>query len=69
MTNIYDYNKNINIVTTPSGDKVITMNQQILTVIENALFDAADWHNKEGRDATYRDLVKLRQVLCDKEGK
>ena len=68
MTNIYDYNKNINIVTTPSGDKVITMNQQILTVIENALFDAADWHDKEGRDATGRDLLKLRQVLCDKEG-
>lgn len=68
MTNIYDYNKNINIITTPSGDKVITMNQQILTVIENALFDAADWHDKEGRDATGRDLLKLRQALCDKEG-
>ena len=66
--NFYDYNKNINIITTTSGDKVITMNQQILTVIENALFDAADWHTKEGRDATGRDLLKLRQALCDKEG-
>jgi hypothetical protein len=64
---MYDYNKNINIITTIHGDKVITMNQEILTVIENALYDAARSHEKEGRDATARDLDELRQVLCDKE--
>lgn len=64
---MYDYSKNINIITTPSGDKVITMNEQILTVIENALFDAAQFNSEGGRDATAKDLDELRKVLYKKE--
>lgn len=64
---MYDYEKNINIITTPSGDKVITMNQQILTVIENALFDAKLYQKSKGLDATAEDTQELWQALIDKE--
>lgn len=64
---MYDYKKNINIITTPNGDKVITMNKEILTIIENSLWDASRLHANEGRYATAKDLEELNRVLCDKE--
>lgn len=65
---MYDYNKNVNVITTPNGDKVVTMNEQTFDVIVNALYDAARYQDGNGNDATARDLDKLRQVLCEKEG-
>ena len=59
MTNIYDYKANIKVITTPHGDKVVTMNDAIFTLIKNCLYDAAELQKKEGHDATSEDTMKL----------
>lgn len=66
MENIYDYAKNIKVVTTVSGDKVITMNEAIFTTIRNAIYDASEKQEKEGLQATADDLKKLWANLVDK---
>lgn len=65
---MYDYNKNINVITTPNSDKVVTMNEQIFTIIGNALFSAAEFHEKAGRNYTAEDLYKLHEVFFKKGG-
>ena len=67
MKSLYDYQNNINIVTTSSGDKVITMSPEILTVITNNLYDAAEHHRNEGRYATASDLLNLVTTLWNKD--
>ena len=44
----FNYNKNISVVTTPNGDKVITMNSAVFNLIVNHLYDAAKLQEKEG---------------------
>lgn len=42
MKSIYNYKANITVSTTASGDKVITMNREILTELLNDLYEAHD---------------------------
>lgn len=67
MTSIYDYEKNINITTTPNGDKVITMNEAIFDVILNRVFDSYMLDDENGNKATAEDTLKLWSTLNKKE--
>lgn len=69
MKDIYDYNKNIQVSTTPAGDKVVTMNEAILTSICNRIFDAAMKKREEGLEATAEDTLELWKTLIEKRGK
>lgn len=64
---MYDYNKNINIITTPNGDKVITMNDAIFTKLLNDIFDASRHQQEEKLDASAEDTIALWRALADKE--
>lgn len=66
MGNIYDYAKNIKVITTVNGDKVITMNEAIFTAIRNAIHDASERYEDKGLQATADDLKKLWASLVDK---
>lgn len=66
--NIYNYQANITVTTTPNGDKVITMNDAIYTKLCNDIFEAQEHQNEQGHDATARDTLKLWRALVDKEG-
>ena len=63
----YNYNKNISVVTTPNGDKVVTMNSQVFDLLVNHLYDAAKLQKNEGRSATSDDTKELWVALMDKE--
>lgn len=63
MTSLYDYISNINVVTTPNGDKVITMNGAIYTKIVNDIYDSAEQAYAEGRKATAEDTMNLWRKL------
>lgn len=67
MKSIYDYKNNISVVTTPNGDKVITMNEAILTKLTNRLWDASDYQRQNGNTYSAEDTLELRRVLVDKE--
>lgn len=62
-TSIYDYEANINIITTSSGDKVITMNDAIFTKIINDIYEASQSQEKKGLSATSRDTMRLWSAL------
>lgn len=64
MTDIYNYNKNITITTTPNGDKVITMNKAILTKLCNCLYDAQRYQQDNNLNATAKDTAKLWEALA-----
>ena len=66
MENIYDYANNIKVITTVSGDKVITMNKDIFTTIRNAIHDASERYEDKGLEATADDLKKLWYELLEK---
>lgn len=68
MLDIYNYKKNITITTTPNGDKVITMNRQILVTLINSVSDASDLQKSKGLDATAEDTKELWRALIEKEG-
>lgn len=63
----FNYRKNISVVTTPNGDKVITMNSAVFNLIVNHLYDAAKLQEKEGHPATSEDTKELWEALMDKE--
>ena len=63
----YNYKKNISVVTTPNGDKVITMNSQVFDLLVNHLYDAAELRADEGHNATSEDTKELWGALLDKE--
>lgn len=65
--NIYDYQANITVTTTPNGDKVITMNNAIFTKLLNDLFDAQMYQENKNLNATARDTQELWRALADKE--
>ena len=64
---IYDYRANITITTTPNGDKVLTMNEEILIAMLNHLNDAVAYQKEQGYDATANDTRELWRALVDKE--
>ena len=63
MGDIYNHKKNINIVTTPRGDKVITLTGSILTEICNHLYDAAERQKEMGLTATAGSTMELWKVM------
>lgn len=63
----YNYKKNISVVTTPNGDKVITMNSEIFTLLVNHIYDAVELQENEGHKATSDDTKELWRTLIDKE--
>ena len=67
MKSLYDYENNINVITTPNGDKVITLNQAIFDQLVNTLYDGADLQLQEGHEATAHFTKILWRTLCDKE--
>ena len=67
MKRTYDYENNITITTTPKGDKVITVNEEILTLIINNIYDASELQKKEKHYYTAEDTKKLWQALIDKD--
>lgn len=62
-TSIYDYEANINIATTPNGDKVLTMNDAIFTKIINDIYEASLSQDKKGLTAISRDTLNLWRAL------
>lgn len=66
-TDYYNYRKNISVVTTPNGDKVITMNSQVFDLLVNHLYDAARFQKNVGHIATSEDAKELWGTLMDKE--
>ena len=66
MKKIYDYANNIKVITTVSGDKVITTNKAIFTAIRNAIHYASLRYEDKGLQATADDLKKLWVNLIDK---
>jgi len=67
MKSIYDYDNNISVITTPNGDKVITMNSEIFVSILNHLYDAGLHQESKGYQATAENTYKLWGALNDKE--
>lgn len=67
MNRIYDYENNITITNTANGDKVITMNKEILTLIINSIYDASELQAKENHFSTSNDTKKLWKALIEKE--
>ena len=63
---IYNYQANITVTTTPSGDKVITMNDAIFTKLCNDIFDAKLYQQRKKLDATAADTKKFWEALVDK---
>lgn len=63
IKNIYDYARNINIVTTPNGDKVITMNKEILSEIIVYLYEAKEHQEEDGRNATAQTTQEIINIL------
>ena len=63
----YNYRKNISVVTTPNGDKVITMNSQVFDELVTHLYDAAKLQENEGHKATSERTKELWRTLLDKE--
>lgn len=66
MENIYNYEKNIKVVTTAGGEKVIMMNDAIFTTIRNAISDAAEYRKEKGYSCIAEDTERLWNALCDK---
>lgn len=68
MKDIYNYKENISIITTKDGKyKILCMNPEILTVINNCIFDASEKAEAEGRGATAQDLKQLFMALVDND--
>lgn len=65
MTSIYDYKANIKVITTPNGDKAVTMNEEIFISIKNCLYDAAQLAKQEKLEATAEDIMKLWKAFDD----
>lgn len=66
MTDIYNYENNVKVATTPNGDKVITMNREIFTSLIVNLYEGKAYQQQDGRDATANMTQDLINAL-DKE--
>ena len=60
---MYGYKENINVITTPSGDKVITMNKATLTSVIVALYEGMENQKADGRTATAEATLELIEAL------
>lgn len=67
MEHIYDYQKNITINKTYRGERVITMNEEILTLITNCINDASEFQKEHGYNSTSADTKELWQALIEKQ--
>lgn len=65
MENIYDYKNNINVITTPNGDKVITMNEAIYVQLLNHIYDASEHQKSQNHNATAKYTMKMWDALND----
>lgn len=65
MENIYDYKNNINVITTPNGDKVITMNEAIYVELLNHVYDASRFQESQNRNATAKSTMEMWGALND----
>lgn len=63
MEDIYNYEKHVKVVTTPSGDKVITMNEAIFTSMIVALYEGREHQEQDNRYATARTTQRLINAL------
>lgn len=63
MNSIYDFEDNVKVMTTANGDKVITMNREILVTIENALYDAIELQEKQGNIFTAKGTRRIIKAL------
>ena len=64
---IYNYQKNIKISKTASGDVVLTMNEPILITLINCVYDAAEYLKGQGLNASYEDISNLWKALYEKD--
>lgn len=67
MEDIYNYRKHVKVVTTPSGDKVITMNEAIFTSMIIALYEGKEHQEQDNRDATAKSTLRLINALLKGE--
>lgn len=66
MKGIYNYKANITVSTTASGDKVITMNKEILTELLNDLYEAHDSYIKRDLKGLAENTLELWSALKGK---
>ena len=67
MNHIYDYKNNINVITTPNGDKVITMNEAIYVELLNHIYDASQYQESKNHKATAESTMEMWDALNDKK--
>lgn len=58
----FDY-RDINVITTPNGDKVITMNEATFTRLIVNLYEAQDRQKEDNRNATARNTGDMIEAL------
>lgn len=61
----YNYKKHINVITTPNGDKVITMNSQIYVELLNDLYASHRYYEEQGHNGTADSAIKMWRALDD----
>lgn len=66
MKTIYNYKSNITVSTTASGDKVITMNKEILTELLNDLYEAHDSYIQRDLKGLGENTLELWSALKGK---
>lgn len=66
MKSIYNYNANITVTTTATGDKVITMNKEIFATILNLIATAGYSYKDKNLDALGDETMKLWQTILNK---
>ena len=67
MKDTFDYENNIKVITTVNGDKVISLNKEIYTVLLNAIYDSSEYHEEHQRKGSATDMIKLWNALRKKE--
>lgn len=66
MKSIYNYQTNITVSTTATGDKVITMNKEILTELLNDLYEAHDSYIQRDLKGLGENTLELWSALKGK---
>lgn len=66
MKSMYNYKANIAVTTTVNGDKVITMNREILTELLNDLYEAHDSYERRELNGLAENTIELWQALKGK---
>ena len=66
MKSMYNYKANITVTTTINGDKVITMNSELLIELLNDLYEAHDSYEKKHLSSLAGNTIELWQALKGK---